>query len=232
MSNVRKNIIKKLFILLILTAFLSIHAAAAETKILYLSPEKAKQELQMLLPQYEENQQDAKLLQQIGLCYHSIGEAGDADAVVRSIEFLEKAAKLQPNDNEIKAWLGSATSMRARDAVFWEKMNYSNQGIALMDAAMSAEPDNISIRIIRGNNYLNAPSFLGKDGTAVSDLEFAASKLHGSDNKELLQEIHYKLGLAYKKVNNATKAKENFKLAIELLPDTEVAHKIAKEEHL
>ncbi len=198
----------------------------------YPTQQEAKENIKDLIAEYDKDPQNVKILKMTGISYHRIGESGDADAVVRSIEFLDKASKLKPDDNEIKAWLGSATSMRARDVIFWEKMNYSNKGITLMDTAVSAEPDNISIRIIRGNNYLYAPSFLGKDSTAVSDLEFVAAKLQGIDDKELLQDTYYRLGLAYKKVNNTTKAKENFNMAIKVDKDSETAHKIVREEQL
>ena len=217
---------------LVLTLFLSLivfisPACASST---YPTASEAKENIKALLSQYEKDPQNVDILRALGVSYHKTGEAGDADAVVKSIEFLEKAAKLKPDDNEIKAWLGSAMSMRARDVVFWEKMNYSNKGTALMDAAISAEPDNITIRLIRGSNYLYAPSFLGKDNIVVSDLEFILKKLQGSDDKELLQDTYYKLGLAYKKVNNTAKAKENFNLAISIDSGSEMAHRIAKEE--
>ncbi len=225
---------KTIFIALIIIFVLSLTmpAIAAETRIVYPSPEKAEQELKTLLPQYESNKKDIKLLRQIGLCYHSIGGAGDAGAAVKSIDFFNKALRLEPKNNELKAWLGSATLIRARDVWVLEQPKYLSTGTALVNAAVSAEPDSLNIRFIRVNTYLPLPSFLGQNDTVVSDLEFILKKLQSTDDKELLQDTYYKLGLAYKKVNNTAKAKENFKLAIELLPDTEMAHKISKEEHI
>lgn len=221
---------KKIFIILLLMLSMAIPAIAAETKIAYLSPEKAEQELKTLLPQYETTPKDTKLLMEIGLCYHSIGGAGEADAVVKSIEFFQKVLDIEPNNNEAKAWLGSATCIRARDVWFVDAMNYTNKGTSIMDVAVKAEPDNLNVRMTRGTTYLYMPSFLGKDGIAVSDFEFVAAKLQGSDDKRLLQSVYYRLGLAYKKVSNSTKAKENFNLAVKVDKDSEVAHKIAKEE--
>lgn len=225
---------KTIFIALIIIFVLSLTmpAIAAETRIVYPSPEKAEQELKTLLPQYESNKKDVKLLRQIGLCYHSIGGAGDAGAAVKSIDFFNKALRLEPKNNELKAWLGSAILIRARDVWVLEQPKYLSTGTALVNAAVSAEPDSLNIRFIRVNTYLPLPSFLGQNDIVVSDLEFILKKLQGTDDKELLQDTYYKLGLAYKKVDNLTKAKENFSLAVNADKDSKVAHKIAKEEQL
>lgn len=222
----------KNIITLLLVLSLTMPAIAAETKIIYPSAEQAKQELKILLPQYESNKKDVKLLQQIGLCYHSIGGAGDAEAVIKAIDFYNKALKLEPNNNEARAWLGSATLIRARDVWVFEQPTYANTGSAIMNAAVLAEPDNLNIRWIRVNTCFPIPAFLGLNDTVISDFEFILKKLQGTGDKELLQDTYYRLGLAYKKANNTTKAKENFDLAVKVDKDSEVAHKIAKEEHL
>jgi len=227
-----ENKIMKNIIILLLALSLTIPAIAAEERIAYPSTEQAKEELKTLLPQYQVNPKDTKLLRQIGLCYHSIGGAGDAEAVVKSIDFFNKALRLEPKNNEIKAWLGSATLIRARDVWLLEQPGYLNTGSAIMDAAVSTEPDSLNIRWIRVNTYSHLPSLLGKDNIVVSDLEFILGKMQGTGDKELLQDTYYKLGLAYKKVNNAAKAKENFNLAVKIDGGSEVAHRIAKEEHL
>lgn len=198
----------------------------------YPAPSEAKDKLKILLPQYETTPKDTKLLMEIGLCYHSIGGAGDADAVLKSIEFFQKTIDIEPNNNEAKAWLGSATCIRARDVWFVDAMNYTNKGASIMDAAVKAEPDNIDVRMTRGTTYLYMPSFLGKDGMAVSDFEFVVMRSKDSDDKIFLQNLYYKLGLAYKKVNNVNKAKEKFNLAVTIDTNSEIAKKIEKEEHL
>lgn len=225
---------KTIFITLIIIFVLSLTmpAIAAETRIIYPSSEQAKQELKILLPQYEVNKKDVGLLRQIGLCYHSLGGAGDADAVIRSIDFFNKALRLEPKNNELKAWLGSATLIRARDVWVLEQPKYLSTGTALVNAAVSAEPDSLNIRFIRVNTFFPLPSFLGQNDIVISDFEFILKKLQGSDDTKLLQDTYYKLGLAYKKANNTAKAKENFSLAVNVDKDSEVAHKIAKEEHL
>lgn len=225
---------KTIFTVLIIIIVLSLimPAIAAETRIIYPSPEKAEQELKILLPQYKGNKKDVELLRQIGLCYHSLGGAGDANAVVKSMDFFNKALRLEPKNNELKAWLGSATLIRARDVWVLEQPKYLSTGTSLINAAVLAEPDSLNIRFIRVNTYLPLPSFLGQNDIVVSDLEFILKHLQGSDDKELLQDTYYKLGLAYKKINNANKAKENFNMAIKVDKDSKIAHKIAKEEHL
>lgn len=222
----------KNIIILLLVLSLTMPAIAAETKVVYPSIEQAKEELKTLLPQYKTNKKDVQLVRQIGLCYHSIGGAGDAEATIKAIEFFNKALRLEPKNNEIKAWLGSATLIRARDVWVLEQPGYLNTGSSIMDAAVSAEPDNIDIRWIRVNTYSHLPSFLGKDSIVVSDLEFILGKIQGTGDKEVLQDTYYKLGLVYKKANNTAKAKENFKLAVELAPTSDIATKIAQEEHI
>lgn len=223
---------RKIFITLILVVFFAIPAIAAETRIAYPSAEQAKEELKILLPQYEANKKDVKLLRQIGLCYHSIGGMGDAEAIIKSIDFFNKALRLDPKNNELKAWLGSATIIRTRDVWVLEQPSYLNSGKSIMNAAVLAEPDNLNIRWIRVNTCSPFPAFLGLNDTVISDLEFILTKLQGSDDKALLQDAYYKLGLAYKKANNTAKSKENFSLAVKMAPDADIAHKIAKEEHL
>lgn len=224
---------KKTSIIVLLIGIIGgIMSTMALAEYQYTAPEKAKQELGKLLPQYDVNQKDTKLLQQIGLCYHSLGSTGDAESVIKAIDFFQKALDMEPSNNELKAWLGSATNMRARDAWMTDKMKYVSKGMALMNAAVTSEPENINIRLTRANSCLYMPSFLGKDNIAVSDFEFVAARLQGSEDKELLQEVYYKVGLAYKKMNNVNKAKENFNMAISINSASEMAKKIAKEEHL
>lgn len=220
---------RKIFIILMLSMLLSI---TAEAQSPYPTPEQAKQELKTFLPQYAISPKDVGLLKQIGLCYHAIGSAGDADAVIKSIEYLNKAIRVKPNDNELKAWLGSAVLMRARDVWVLEQPGYVNRGSAIIDAAIASEPDNIEIRWIRVNTYSHLPSFLGKDNIVIADFEFILKKLQGSDDKGVLQDTYYRLGQAYKKVNNTAKAKENFRLARNIDNSSELAKKISKEDGL
>lgn len=200
-------------------------------EIQYPSPEAAKNRLEKLLP-IGKNTGDSMILTETGICYHSLGAAGDAEAVIKAAEYFQKALNLQPGNNEIRAWLGSATVMKARDAWMMDKMTFSRKGMNLLDSAVAAEPENLAIRVIRGNSYLNPPSFLGKDQAAIGDFEFALGKIKVRNplNIEQAQEVQYKVGLAYKKVNDGARAKENFTAAAALAPETELARQIQREE--
>lgn len=220
-----------LFLILIYLLLTVAPSLAAEDR--YPAPGEAKKILAELLSQYPQNPSNPALLKQIGLCYHSLGASGDADAVVKAAEFFQKALDLNPNDNVVRAWLGSSVAMRARDAWMFDKMTYSKKGIYLLDMAVSSDPKNVDVRLIRGNTYLMMPSFIGKDEIAIEDFEFIAQRLkeeNASENKK--QEIYYKLGLIYKKTKNIEKARSSFKDAITLSPNSEIARQIEKDENL
>jgi len=95
------------------------------------------------------------------------GLAGDKAAVVSCVAALEQVLIAQPNDQLARAYLGSAETLRSRDLPFgWEKLTTLRRGIALMDEAAAAVPNDARVQLIRAVTYEAFPAVLGRRQTA------------------------------------------------------------------
>ncbi len=104
-------------------------------------------------------------------------QAARSDAKRDDVELaerrLKRARELSPDDQEIAAWLGSVTTMKALfetdpgRQTLWVKV-----GAKLMDAAVKAVPDNLVVRLVRANNSIELPPFLRRARFGVEDFGY------------------------------------------------------------
>jgi len=126
-------------------------------------------ELRQAIADYEKlDTYDA--IQRSGIAYHNLATLKVSGASEKAVKFLKKASDMKPTDSITLAYLGSATTMSARDSWnMFTKMADANRGFNLLDKAVSLDPNNAILRVLRINNSLQAPDFLGRKRMVKSD---------------------------------------------------------------
>ncbi|MDI6704516.1 MAG: hypothetical protein QME40_07590, partial [bacterium] len=72
--------------------------------------------LEPLLSDLKSNPEDLELLKEVGKLYFQIGnEAADRHSTSKAIKIFKKILQKEPHNAEIKAYLGSAYTIKARD---------------------------------------------------------------------------------------------------------------------
>ncbi|MBI5327620.1 MAG: hypothetical protein HZB80_04945 [Deltaproteobacteria bacterium] len=161
-------------------------------------------------------------LKVLGIAYHNLAVLGMKGASDKAVEYLEKANQLSPEDYEVIAYLGSAKTMAARDS--WNlfiKLSKVNDGINMMDRAVSKSPDNIAIRMVRANNSLKLPKFFGRRDIANKDFLHIEGLINAQSDidSDIKAEVFYHLGMLYKEENEAL-SKGYFRKTIEASPNS------------
>ena len=96
--------------------------------------------------------------------------AGDKAAVEPCVAQLKLALEKDPRNEFARVTLGSALTLRSRD-MGWgpAKLRTLKEGIATMDAAVSAAANDAHVRLIRALTLDALPALLGHKGEARRD---------------------------------------------------------------
>lgn len=179
---------------------------------------------------------NVKALRELGIIYHmkAVETKGDPDLdwVRKSYKYLKKAYRKEKKNPLTLIYYGSATTLMALTTERgMEKSKYVKKGTRSMDKAIRIDPNNLNLRMIRGNNSLSLPRFLKRAHYAVEDFSKALeiSKAFQKQDPVFSAHLHYKLGLAYELTKQMDKAKEEWNKAIKIAPNSEFA-KQAKEK--
>lgn len=137
---------------------------------------------------------------------HKLGIEGDKEAVRRSHDMFRQLYDKDPQNHLFEAYLGSVTTLLGRDAVDPnERTKLALKGLKLLDHAVSAEPENIEIRSLRGNVCLRLPeTYFHRTNTAIEDFKYLVSRYETGDGlltEEYYWQVLYDLGCAYKELN-------------------------------
>lgn len=202
---------------------------SAEMELRQLYGLREKEALQEFVQKVEnESKLDssgAKKLKMLGIAYHNLATLKVNGASRKAIVHLQKARSLSPNDGEVRAYLGSATTMVGRDS--WNmltKINSVNKGIKMMDEAVVRLPDNVMVRMVRANNSLDVPESFKRKEIARKDfqhLEILITKSSANVESNIKAEIFYQLGILYKREGNVVLAREYFKKAMNASSDSQ-----------
>jgi tetratricopeptide (TPR) repeat protein len=179
----------------------------------------------------QSNPKDESALMELGRLYHDQGTSGDDNAVEKSFECFDKALAIDSMNAVALAYRGSLWTMRARDS-WWppSKLNHLRRGGAELDRAVEIAPDNIMVRLLRGINGLGLPAFAGRLPTSLED--FIILLRHPAlpeQTRELKVAIYYYAGVAHKRADEYDRARELFKRAISIMPDSEFARRSQEE---
>lgn len=100
------------------------------------------------------------------------GLAGDKQAVIDCIATLEKVLAVEPKNQLARVYLGSAETLRSRDLPFGPtKLSTLRRGIAHMDEAAAAAPNDGKVLMLRAITNEALPALLGRRQVARQALE-------------------------------------------------------------
>ena len=171
--------------------------------------------LQKKIKEIEKKQKKSKEdLIKLVILYHNLGIYKKEANTTRKI--LEKIEKIydRHKDALIMAYYGSALTLMGRDLKNpIKKISYVKKGLKYIDRAIKKKPDSIFLRMIRGSNNYNLPSFFKRIDYVIEDFEWIIKNGEDKIKKETLTEVYYKLGNAYKKIGKIEKAIEMWKKA-------------------
>jgi predicted ATPase len=104
--------------------------------------------------------------------YHK-GVKGNKKASQQAYKLFEALTSEKPNHVELLGYYGSATALLARDTpIPKDKKKYALEGLKMLDQAISKEPNNYTLRILRGNVCARMPeSVFHRTSTAIEDFE-------------------------------------------------------------
>ena len=177
------------------------------------------------------NPDDESVLMELGKLYHDKAADGDADAIDKGFRCLDRLLTIDTINVIALAYRGDLWALRGRDS-WWppNKWSYLRKGAAELDMAVGLAPDNMMVRLLRGMNALAAPGFLGRLSIALEDfIVLLRHPAFPDQSKELRVSIYYYAGVAHKRADDYDRARELFKKAISVLPDSDFA-KRAQEE--
>ncbi|WP_226666617.1 tetratricopeptide repeat protein [Metabacillus litoralis] len=127
---------------------------------------------------------------------------GDKEAAQKAHNILKKIKPVVTNNPLIEAYYGSSAALVARDHIdLIEKMNLAKRGLKSLDKAVTSEPNNLEIRLLRGNVAFRLPEiYFKKTKTAIEDFQFLINeyeKKNKNITKDQYCEILLNLGKSY-----------------------------------
>ncbi|BBA35138.1 hypothetical protein sS8_3195 [Methylocaldum marinum] len=161
---------KRLLSVLVL-ASISAHGFAAD--VIYLKGAEAKDALAKYETALGQNPDDFEALKSAGIILHQLSRtAPDKQRVETAEQYLKKAQKLHPEDQEVAGWLGSVITMKALFETDPGKQTFFvKSGTRLLDKAVQKDPDNLVVRLTRAYNSMELPVFLKRTSFAVVDFK-------------------------------------------------------------
>jgi hypothetical protein len=154
------------------------------------------------------------------------GLAGDEKAVVDCIAALESRLSKLPDDQLAKVYLGSAWTLRSRDLPIGPgKLTALRKGIALMDEAAAATPNDAHVLLLRAVTNEALPVFLGRRKVAreqlnelVALVEKDPAKLSSADQ----QLLYLNAGEAAQRAGEKTRARELWERGLTITADAKL----------
>lgn len=161
------------------------------------------------------------------------GLAGEKDAVEKCIAKLEDALKAQPQNQTARVYLGSAYTLRSRDLDFGlKKLEALRHGLALMDEAVAAAPNDPKVRLARALTTSELPAIFGRSSSTRKDFELLADvalrapeKFDTGDR----QIIFYQAAISARSAGDKTRASLLLRAAAQSPDDPKLSQKISDE---
>ena len=160
---------------------------------------------------------------------HLEGVNGDDDAAEKSLDILEKLAAEEPRNSLVIAYLGSAKLLAAKRAFFpWSKSSLADEGLLLLDRAVSLAPDNLEIRFVRGISSYPLPSSFDRHASACADFSAVAGRaeeavMAGKMDAGLAAKAFYYHGLCLEENGREKEARDSWEKAAAIAPGSPFA---------
>lgn len=117
-----------------------------------------------------------------GVEWHDKAVLGDEEATDKAISRFEEILSAHPEATWVWAYLGSAFTLKARDAPLLRKRGWVNQGFETLDKAVEKSPNDPVVRLIRAINSYHVPRMLDRRGVAEEDFAHLMAKLQNEDH--------------------------------------------------
>ena len=169
-----------------------------------------------------------QLLFELGKYWHNVGGVKeDKEAVIKAEHYLERLIEINNENSLALVYYGSIITMKARDAVFWNKIKFVKQGIEQMDKAVRLDPDNLEVRLVRGSNSVAMPKMMNRLSVALTDFKHI-EKLDNEKQLKLsdkyLPQYFYNYGLALFNDQEYKEAREKYLKTVEFDPDSDYSN--------
>lgn len=177
------------------------------------------------------NPDDQSMLMELGRAYYDLVASGDEGAVDKGFRCFDRLLALDSTNAVALVYRGSLWTQRARESR-WPPTKLKNlkRGGDEMDRAVEMAPDNITIRLVRGINCLGLPQYANRLSEALEDFLVILKHPDFPDQtKELKALVFFYGGVAMKRADDYEKARELFKRAIAILPDSDFARRAQQE---
>ncbi len=163
------------------------------------------------------------------------GIYGNAAAQKKADAMFTSLYQQRPSDSLIEVYYGSLRLLEAkRTWALWRKNALSREGVARMNRAVSKTPDNLEIRFVRAATEYNLPAFFGLTQQCRKDFEYLASRVvqaarNGSLDPKLAAASLYYYGVLRKQDSNFADAREAWRKAASVAPDSHAGESAARE---
>ncbi|MCH8474716.1 MAG: hypothetical protein LAT55_05745 [Opitutales bacterium] len=123
-----------------------------------------------------------------GVWWHDKAVLGNEDATDKAIERFEEILAEYQNTPWVLAYLGSAFTLKARDAPLLRKRGWANRGFEALDKAVEKNPEDSVVRLIRAINSYHLPRILNRREFAEEDFTHLLRKID-NQNHELSDDL-------------------------------------------
>ncbi len=187
---------------------------------------KDKTQLNATLKQAEQqlaaHENEKAALVAAGIACHQLAALRVDGAADKAVDYLQQATALEPGNNTLLAYLGSAYAMAGRDSSFVVmKVSKVNKGLAILDKAQRKDPANLDVRFIRASVQYSVPGMFSRKSQAADDYLFFAEHAPPAGEGARLAEAYFKLGKNAQENHEAAKAKGFFEKSRASAPDSD-----------
>lgn len=183
--------------------------------------------------QLKNDPENKELLFRLGRHYHNMaGEGENRGAVRKADQYLKDLLEIDPTDSIALVYYGSVQTMKAHHGSSpWESMELLKKGFSCIDKAVTIDPENPEIRLIRGINSTCVPENFGRLFLALNDfnaIDEMKNNKHLDLGKEFWLPFYFYYGLALERGNNQEEAKIKLQKVVDIDPGSEYARRAGK----
>jgi tetratricopeptide (TPR) repeat protein len=200
---------------------------------LSLSPERLRELEKSVSAQASHDAGQTNALLQLAEHYHEAATREQKDTAEKAEGFLRRLLALEPRHATARALLGSALTLKARDAHFpTTKLRLAREGFRELDDAVLQAPDDYRPRLVRGLNSAAVPRMFDRQKLAVEDLGWVHARPISEANfggRPMRQRVAWEYGQLLFRMKNTDKAREVWQAGVAFDPGSTLAASIRSE---